>query len=117
MAERKTDRAAIAARMKLAREQVGLSQGHAAKKLGLHRPAVSEVEAGRRRVSAEELVKFAALYRVSVGWLAEGASDLTGEHADRISLAARELAKLKPEDMESVLGLLKSLRGRRDENS
>ena len=112
MAEQKPHRLKIAARLRLAREQAGLSQAQAAAKLDLHRPAVCEIEAGRRRVSAEELVSFASLYHVSVGWLAEGASDLQEEDKDRIALAARELAKLKPTDMESVLDLLRSLRGK-----
>ena len=48
-------RNAIAERLKLARDQAGLSQGQVAKKLGWHRPTVSEIEAGRRRVAADEV--------------------------------------------------------------
>jgi transcriptional regulator with XRE-family HTH domain len=51
----------IASRLRLARESAGLSQGQVAKKMNLHRPTVSEIEAGRRRVSAEELARFAEL--------------------------------------------------------
>jgi transcriptional regulator with XRE-family HTH domain len=51
----------IASRLRLARENAGLSQGQVAKKMNLHRPTVSEIEAGRRRVSAEELARFAEL--------------------------------------------------------
>src|ERR1044071_4366244 len=59
----------IAARLKEARKLAGLSQGHVAKILGLHRPSVSEMEAGNRRVSADELARLAELYDVSVAWL------------------------------------------------
>ena len=42
--------------------------------LGLHRPSVSEAEAGNRNVTADELAKLAGIYKVSVSWLAgEGA--------------------------------------------
>ena len=108
------DRSAVAGRLRMAREQAGLSQAQAAQVLGLHRPTVSEIEAGRRRVSVDELVQFASAYRVSLNWLAEGSSEIVGEDADRISLAARELAKLKTEDMEAVLNLLKTLRPQKE---
>ena len=50
-------RGQIAERLKEARKLAGLSQGHVAKMLGLHRPSVTEIEAGNRRVSADELAK------------------------------------------------------------
>ena len=59
-------RLAIASRLKAAREQAGLTQAQVAKILGLHRPSISEIEAGRRSVSAEELVTLAETYGVSV---------------------------------------------------
>jgi transcriptional regulator with XRE-family HTH domain len=95
-------------RLRWAREQAGLSQGQVARMLGMHRPTVSEIEAGRRRVPAEELALFAQTYEVSVAWLAgtEGDDDID----DRVKLAARELAKLKPDDLEKVLKLLSTMR-------
>ena len=59
----------IASRLRLARENAGLSQGQAAKLLSMHRPTISEIEAGRRRVSVEELTLFARIYDVSIPWL------------------------------------------------
>ena len=38
----------IASRLRSAREMAGLSQGQVAKMLGMHRPTISEIEAGRR---------------------------------------------------------------------
>jgi transcriptional regulator with XRE-family HTH domain len=35
----------------------------------MHRPTISEIEAGNRRVSADELKTFADIYDVTVGWL------------------------------------------------
>ncbi|HUL51865.1 MAG TPA: helix-turn-helix transcriptional regulator, partial [Opitutaceae bacterium] len=69
------EKTAIGARLRLAREQAGLSQGQAAIKLNLHRPTVSEIEAGRRRVAADELATFARLYKVSLSWLVGSAEE------------------------------------------
>jgi transcriptional regulator with XRE-family HTH domain len=106
---------AIAARLRLAREQAGLSQGQVAKMLHLHRPSISEAEAGRRKVSTEELVELARIYGVSVSWLACAESE-ENPAQDRIELAARELAKLKPEDLDRLLQLLSALRSKKDDN-
>lgn len=100
-------RRAIAQRLRLARETAGLSQGQVAKRLGLQRPSISEMEAGRRRVSAEELATLATLYHVDTAWLT---GETTALDTDRIELAARELAKLKPDDLNRVMDLLKALR-------
>lgn len=101
---------AIAKRLRSAREQAGLSQGQVAKLLGLHRPSVSEVEAGRRSVTAEELAKLAGLYGVSVSWLACAEEEAAGLQAAKVRLAARELQKLKPADVDRLLRLLTALR-------
>jgi transcriptional regulator with XRE-family HTH domain len=102
------------ARLRLAREQAGLSQGQVAKILDLHRPSISEAEAGRRKVSAEELVEFARIYGVSVSWLAGAETEGVDAAQVRIELAARELAKLKPEDLDRLLELLSALRTQGD---
>jgi transcriptional regulator with XRE-family HTH domain len=95
----------------MAREHAGLSQGQVAKLLRMHRPTISEIEAGRRKVSVDELAKFAQTYDVGVGWLSGEDSHMTGALGGRIELAARELAKLKKDDVELVLKLLRTLRG------
>ena len=100
----------VAERVRLARQQAGLSQAQVARLLGMHRPSISEIEAGRRRVSAEELAAFARIYEVSVSWLANIADDQQVD--DRVQLAARELAKLKDDDLDRVLHLLSTMRKR-----
>jgi transcriptional regulator with XRE-family HTH domain len=96
----------IANRLRTARDAAGVSQGQVAKLLNLHRPTISEIEAGRRK---EELTRFASLYGVSVEWLtsASGESDPSD---DRILLAARELSKMKDQDLDHLLSLLQMLR-------
>ena len=100
-------RSAIAARLRAAREQAGLSQGQAAKQLGWQRPTISEIEAGRRRVATEELSLFANLYGVSTSWLICNEPEVA---SPAVELAARELSKLRQEDLDSVLELLRTLR-------
>jgi len=107
---------ALGTRLRLAREQAGLSQGQVAKMLNLHRPSISEAEAGRRKVSAEELVEFARIYGVSVSWLAGAEAEGKNAEQIRIELAARELSKLKPEDLDRLLELLSALRTQGDTN-
>ena len=99
----------VAERLRMAREQAGLSQGQVARMLNLHRPTISEIEAGRRRVAAEELAEFSRIYEVSVAWLTGSEADEDGVD-DRVRLAARELAKLQPSDLDKVLHLLSTLR-------
>jgi transcriptional regulator with XRE-family HTH domain len=112
MSELDSRRVAVASRLRLAREMAGLSQGQVAKMLGLHRPSISELEAGRRKVTAEELTELARIYGIDLSWLVCADADETDAERDRVELAARELAKLKSEDLDRVLALLTALRTR-----
>jgi transcriptional regulator with XRE-family HTH domain len=100
-------RAAIATRLRAAREQAGLSQGQVATLLGLQRPSISEIEAGRRRVPGEELTRLAEIYNVSISWLMRDESEVPDP---TVELAARELAKLRKEDLDTVMNVLRTLR-------
>ena len=57
------------------REEQGWSQRQLAKWVGLDQSAVSRIEAGRRRVSAKELHRFADTFRVSADALLLGVPD------------------------------------------
>lgn len=103
-------RALVAARLREARKLAGISQGHVAKLLGVHRPTISEIEAGNRRVSAEELSQLASIYDVTASWLLAETADKLEESDPRLQLAARELSKLKPDDLDRLLRLLASMR-------
>ena len=102
---------AIAARLTLARKQAGLTQGQVASLLELSRPSISEVEAGRRNVTATELARVAEIYGVSVEWLSCVDTEKPDAMGDRVQLAARQLAKLKPEDLRKVISLLEAIQG------
>jgi len=103
-------RVAIATRLREARKVAGLSQGQVAKLLAMHRPTISEIEAGNRRVSAEEVTKFAETYDVTVSWLLGESAEQLEADDPRLQLAARELGKLKPDDLDRLLRLLASMR-------
>ena len=106
-------RRAIALRLRMSREMAGLTQGQVAKSLDWHRPTVSEIEAGRRRVSAEELATLAEIYGVNVPWVVGERGEDSSLAADRVKLAARELSKLREEDLDRVLRLVQALRASR----
>jgi transcriptional regulator with XRE-family HTH domain len=110
MSQSEENRSIIASRLREARKMAGLSQAQAAKELGLHRPSISEAEAGNRKVSADEIAKLAKLYDVSVSWLLGNGTEKLNIHDDKIQLAARELQKLKSDDLDRLLTLLASMR-------
>ncbi|RZK12937.1 MAG: XRE family transcriptional regulator [Flavobacterium sp.] len=104
-----SDREKIAARLKDARIQSGLSQAQAADKLNLQRPAISEIEAGKRKVSAEEIIQFAELYKVDRKWLLLEENVSNDLATEQFNVAARELSKMKQEDRLKLYEILKIL--------
>src|SRR5262245_11473778 len=103
-------KAALAQRLRIAREQAGLSQGQVAKLLDMHRPTITEIEAGRRSVSAQELARFAEIFAVDLDWLVGADGGHAGLQSAKARLAARELEKLRPDDLDRLLRLIVSLR-------
>ena len=55
--------------IKILREQHGITQQKLADLLGLSRPTVSQIEIGERKLSADELVKLADIFNISVEYL------------------------------------------------
>lgn len=104
-----TEREKIAARIKQARVLAGLSQAQAAEKLNLQRPAISEIEAGKRKVSAEEIIQLAELYKVDTSWLLLRDEETESHMSEHLKFAARELSKLSQEDVKKLLDVLKIL--------
>jgi Zn-dependent peptidase ImmA (M78 family)/DNA-binding XRE family transcriptional regulator len=56
----------IARRLREARESLGLTQADVAKELGVHRPTISEIEAGRRAVTSLELYELSRIFAVPI---------------------------------------------------
>jgi len=99
----------IATRIREARKMAGLSQGQVASLMKMQRPSISEIEAGNRKVSAEELAQFAALFSVSAAWLMGEGEEKVDLKDTQLQLAAREIQKLKGQDLEQLLRLLAAI--------
>lgn len=98
----------LAGRLRLARERAGLSQGQAARILGFHRPTISEIEAGRRKVSAVELKDLAKLYSVSIPWIVGDSATVANLDDPRIEMIARRMDRLRKQDLDSLLQVIAS---------
>lgn len=105
----------IPARLRAAREAAGLSQGQVAKLMNMHRPTISEMEAGNRRITADELAKLADLYDTKVSWLLGDAPERAATDDPKLQLAARELSKLKPDDLDRLLKLIAAMKSDDDD--
>jgi transcriptional regulator with XRE-family HTH domain len=106
MAGNPENREQMALRLRSARKAIGLTQAQVAERLRVHRPTVSEMEAGRRRVSADELARLAQMYGVPVQWLASGAHVEAEPENERLTLAIQLLKGLKDEDLDRVVAWL-----------
>ena len=82
-----TGAAALAARLRAARESKGLTQAQAASELGVSRPLLIGIEKGTRQASPEEIVKLAEIYGKPV-------SDLLRLSAPPAAIGARFRAAL-----------------------
>lgn len=60
---------AIGQRIRFLRNREDMSQEALAEKLGISRPAVSEIEKGSRRVTSDELIRLSKVFHVSVDYL------------------------------------------------
>jgi transcriptional regulator with XRE-family HTH domain len=89
----------IAERLRRVREFLGLSQQQVADWVKISRPAVSEIEGGRRRVSAAELARFADLYKYPVEYFL-GVDQPVDQS---ISVLTRTVKDLSENDQEEVL--------------
>lgn len=67
-----SDRQTLSRRIREARDKAGLTQEQVAGLLGIRRPAIAEIEAGRRAVESTELFRLAEIYGVSLRWLVRG---------------------------------------------
>lgn len=102
-------------RLRAAREAAGLSQGQVAKLMNMHRPTISEMEAGNRRITADELAKLADLYDTKLSWLLGDTPERAASDDPKLQLAARELSKLKPDELDRLLTLIAAMRSDDDE--
>lgn len=97
----------VAARLREAREYLGLSQDDVAAALQLSRPAVTNMESGVRKVDALELEQLAKLYGRSVQYFLGNTETIPDS---KIAFAARTLKGLSDKDLEEVVRFAEFLR-------
>jgi transcriptional regulator with XRE-family HTH domain len=102
-------------RLREAREYLGLSQEYVAQQTGISRPAISEIEAGRRKVDSLELKRLSKLYGRPIEYLlGESAeAEAVGAGSDLLEGKLRSMTKgLKAEDREEILRFVEYLKHR-----
>jgi transcriptional regulator with XRE-family HTH domain len=104
-------RKALGERLREARKYLGLKQGEVAEYLKIQRTALSEIEAGNRRVEAFELKRLAKLYRQPVAYFV-GDDDAAGSLPVDVAHLARRAAGLSPKDRNELGRFAEYLRAR-----
>lgn len=89
-------------RLKEARKYLRLSQEFVAKQMKLSRPTISDIESGKRKVSAEELIGFSEIYGVSTEELMYGK---VSEEA-QVETFARAFSELSEFDKREIMNLI-----------
>lgn len=97
------ERADIGARLKEAREYLGLSQQEVATALNLPRTAVSMMESGQRGVDSLELKALAKLYQRPMAFFTGEEEALGSEVGSDVALLAKQVAKLSDQDRGELL--------------
>lgn len=89
-------------RIKEIREELHLSQEYVAKYMNLNRTAISQIESGNRKISAEELKKFSELFGVTTDELLNG-----NEEEIPDNMFARSFNELDDADKKEIMNLIK----------
>jgi transcriptional regulator with XRE-family HTH domain len=88
-------------RLRRIRNSLHLSQEYVAKTIGVTRTAIVEIEAGKRKISTDELAKFSELYQVSVEELMNGRANEMP-----VQMFARGFNELDDADQKEILNLI-----------
>ncbi|SCY63330.1 helix-turn-helix domain-containing protein [Butyrivibrio sp. INlla14] len=106
----------IGERLKGARNKANMHQADAAKAMGMSRPTLSAIEAGKRQVKADEVIKFADLYGVEFQELmidrSNDKSIVESERANRLMVYYTEFVKLSDNNQQKVIDFIKELNKR-----
>lgn len=89
-------------RLKQVRKGLKLSQEFVAKQLGMTRTTIVAIEAGTRKVTADELTKFSELYGVTTDELLYG--DVSEEN--EVKAFARTFSELSDIDKKEIMNLI-----------
>ena len=111
MNDQETTRNVLGKRLREEREYRGFSQEDVASHLGVPRSAISLIESGSRRVSAEELGRLARLYQTTMESLAGHSHEAS--QPESVRLLARAATDLSDTDRDEVLRFAQFLRSRK----
>jgi len=123
--ERTTDQVRLGAKVRALRRREGLTQVQLATQLGVSASYLNLIEANRRPLPANLLIKLAQLFGVDVGAFAsdddgrlvadlmEAFADPVLEDYDLTSVDIRELTAASPEAARAVLGLYRAYQATR----
>jgi len=92
----------LSERIKAYRNKLHLSQEYVASFLGINRAAVTQIEAGNRKVSAEELSKLSTLFGITADELLNGA-----ELSAPATMFARSFEGLSETDQAEIMNLIR----------
>lgn len=91
----------ISEKLKDARQRLGFSQEYVANCLGIGRSAITQIELGNRKITADEIQKFCQLYHVSADYLLNEDS-----FESRQVVFARGFGELNENDQQEILNLI-----------
>jgi transcriptional regulator with XRE-family HTH domain len=107
-----TDRQTLGDRLRTAREYVGLKQEEVARHLSIPRSALSNIEAGQRKVDALELTRMAKLYQRPVSWFTGEDGTVSEELPAEVAHVARAAASLSSRDRQELARFADFLKSR-----
>jgi transcriptional regulator with XRE-family HTH domain len=107
-----TDRQTLGDRLRTAREYIGLKQEEVARHLSIPRSALSNIEAGQRKVDALELARLAKLYQRPVSWFTGEGGAVSEELPPEVAHVARAAASLSSRDRQELARFADFLRSR-----
>jgi transcriptional regulator with XRE-family HTH domain len=106
------ERQTLGDRLRMAREYVGLKQDEVAKHLSIPRTALTNVEAGQRKVDALELARLAKLYQRPVSWFTGEDSAAGSAFPEEVAHVARAAASLSAQDRQELARFADFLKSR-----
>ncbi len=91
----------LADRIRSCRTQLHLSQGYVANYMSMNRATITQIELGKRNVTAEELAKFSMLFGMSADALLHGENVKMPE-----TMFTRSFSELDEQDQNEIMSLM-----------
>ena len=99
-----TERKLLGAKLKEAREYLGLSQEEVGRMLEIPRSAISLMESGQRKIDTVELNALSKLYERPISYFtSELFGSISQENVEILARLSDKVSKLTDEDREQVL--------------